>query len=50
MRCARLKGSPTKVKQTFVPPRKGGGVVIQEDIARDAAGKLVTMLSGVGLI
>lgn len=45
-----LKGSPTKVKKTFVPPRKGGGVLIQEETAQEAAVKLSVLLARAGLI
>ncbi len=47
--CAGLKGSPTKVKKTFVPKKKAGGVKIQEDAA-DAAKKLITLLNDAGII
>jgi electron transfer flavoprotein beta subunit len=45
-----LKGSPTKVKKTFVPPRKGGGVIIREEDAKDSAAKLAALLSDAALI
>lgn len=48
-RCG-LKGSPTKVKKTFVPPRKGGGVVIQEETSGESACKLAALLSNAGLV
>lgn len=41
---AGLKGSPTKVKSTFVPSRKVGGIVIQDTGAEEAAQKLVELL------
>ncbi|EOS23124.1 electron transfer flavoprotein beta subunit [Lachnospiraceae bacterium 3-1] len=47
---AGLKGSPTKVKATFVPPRKSGGVVIQEDTASASAMKLFSLMNDNGLI
>lgn len=47
--CAGLKGSPTKVKKTFVPKKKAGGVKIQE-AAADAAKKLITLLNDAGII
>ena len=47
--CAGLKGSPTKVKKTFVPKKKAGGVKLQEDAA-DAAKKLTTLLNDAGII
>ena len=40
-----LKGSPTKVKKTFVPPRKEAGVVIKEETGEESAQKLFTLLS-----
>ena len=45
-----LKGSPTKVKKTFVPPRKSGGILIQEETSKESAGKLAALLSGAGLV
>lgn len=47
---AGLKGSPTKVKATFVPPRKSGGIVIQEDTASASAMKLFSLMNDNGLI
>lgn len=47
---AGLKGSPTKVKKTFVPPRKSGGVKIENEPAADAAKKLFTYMSDAGLV
>ncbi|MDR1978923.1 MAG: electron transfer flavoprotein subunit beta/FixA family protein [Synergistaceae bacterium] len=44
-----LKGSPTKVKKTFVPPRKNGGVVVQEETERESAIKLAALLSDAGI-
>ena len=35
-----LKGSPTKVKKTFTPPRKQGGVVVHEATGEESAKKL----------
>lgn len=45
-----LKGSPTKVKKTFVPVRNGGGIVIHEEHATDAAAKLAVILNDIGLV
>ena len=42
---AGLKGSPTKVRKTFVPQKKQGGIKIEADNAAEAAAKLVAMLS-----
>ncbi len=47
---AGLKGSPTKVKKTFVPQRKSGGIKIEEASAEDSAKKLVALLSENGVI
>lgn len=41
---AGLKGSPTKVKKTFTPPRKESGVRIEEESAEASAKKLVQLL------
>ncbi|RKJ78492.1 electron transfer flavoprotein subunit beta/FixA family protein [Butyricicoccus sp. 1XD8-22] len=48
-RCG-LNGSPTKVKKTFVPQKKSGGVKLQEETAADSAKKLYGLLSGAGLV
>ena len=42
-RCG-LNGSPTKVKKTFVPPVKQGGIRIQAETAGEAAQKLAEHL------
>lgn len=42
---AGLKGSPTKVKKTFVPERKKNGIKIQEDSHANSARKLLQLLS-----
>lgn len=42
---AGLKGSPTKVKKTFVPQKKTGGIKIQEETNEDSAKKLFQLLS-----
>lgn len=39
-----LKGSPTKVKKTFTPDVKTGGVIINEDTNEESAKKLFDML------
>ena len=44
-----LKGSPTRVKKTFVPRRKTGGIRI-EDSAKEAASKLTGMLNDAQVI
>ena len=45
-----LKGSPTKVKKTFTPPRKQGGVVIHEATGEESAKKLFELLSAGNII
>lgn len=40
-----LKGSPTHVKKSFVPPRKQGGIVIKEDSDQASAHKLFEYIS-----
>lgn len=47
---AGLKGSPTKVKKTFTPPVKQGGVLIKEESGAASAQKLVQLLSEEGKI
>ena len=47
---AGLKGSPTKVKKTFVPQKKTGGVKIREASNEDSARKLFQLLSGSNVI
>lgn len=47
---AGLKGSPTKVKKTFVPQKKTGGMKIQEDSSEATAKKLFTLLSDATII
>lgn len=39
-----LKGSPTRVKKTFVPAKRDSGVRIKEETGKDSARKLVEML------
>ena len=45
-----LKGSPTKVKKTFTPPRKTGGIKIKEETNEESAKKLYELLSDKGII
>lgn len=47
---AGLKGSPTKVKKTFVPQKKTGGIKIAEDTAEASAHKLLQLLSDATII
>ncbi len=45
-----LKGSPTKVKKTFTPPVKSGGIKIHEDSDEATAKKLFATLVADGII
>jgi electron transfer flavoprotein beta subunit len=45
-----LKGSPTKVKKTFTPPVKSGGVMIHEESGADSAKKLFSSLVDAAVI
>jgi electron transfer flavoprotein beta subunit len=45
-----LKGSPTKVKKTFVPPQKSGGVIIDGEDGIQKGKKLVEMLDKANII
>ncbi len=45
-----LKGSPTRVKSTYVPAPKQGGVVIEEKTAEESAAKLFGMLTDAHII
>ena len=47
---AGLKGSPTKVKKTFVPQKKTGGVKIAEEDNAASAKKLFELLSAASII
>lgn len=47
---AGLKGSPTKVRGTFVPQKKTGGVTIHGETNSDSAKKLFAALNGAGII
>ena len=47
---AGLKGSPTKVKKTFVPQKKTGGIVIQKATGGEAAQELFRVLSNAGIV
>ena len=47
---AGLKGSPTKVKKTFVPRKKTGGIKIIEETAGEAAKKLFQALSDAAVL
>ena len=45
-----LKGSPTKVKKSFTPPRKQGGVTIAEETCEASAKKLFELLGSANVI
>ena len=45
-----LKGSPTKVKKTFVPKKKTGGVMVAEETTEDSARKLFQLLNDASII
>lgn len=47
---AGLKGSPTKVKKTFVPQRKKGGIKIHEESNEASARQLYQLLSGASIV
>lgn len=47
---AGLKGSPTRVKKTFVPQKKTGGIKIQEETGDESAKKLFGLLSDANII
>ena len=47
---AGLNGSPTKVFKSFVPPKRSGGIKIEEETAEDSAKKLFSMLSDAGIM
>ena len=45
-----LKGSPTKVRKTYVPARNKNGIIIKDDVASESAKKLAGLLSEARLI
>ena len=45
-----LKGSPTRVKKTFVPQRKKSGIKIMEESNKESAKKLFRLLNGAGIM
>lgn len=45
-----LKGSPTKVKKTFVPQKKTGGMMVAEETTEDSARKLFQLLNDANII
>ena len=48
-RCG-LKGSPTKVKKTFVPVLNRNGIIIKDEAAAESAGRLSALLCDAGLV
>lgn len=47
---AGLKGSPTKVKKTFVPQKKSGGVTIREATGEESAKRLYRILADASIL
>lgn len=47
---AGLKGSPTKVKKTFVPKKKVGGIKIKEETTEESVTTLLALLKNASLI
>ncbi|MDR0818659.1 MAG: electron transfer flavoprotein subunit beta/FixA family protein [Oscillospiraceae bacterium] len=45
-----LNGSPTKLKNTYVPQRKKGGIKLEEENGEIAADKLAALLSDAGIV
>lgn len=45
-----LKGSPTRVKKSFVPQRAGGGMIIREETIEQSSAKLIRILSDTHVI
>lgn len=45
-----LGGSPTKVKKSFVPPKREGGIKIEEETPEEGAKKLFKMLNDASII
>lgn len=45
-----LQGSPTKVKQTFVPVRSKSGMIVKEETIEDSSRKLAQLLSDAHVI
>ena len=45
-----LKGSPTHVKKSFVPPKKSGGMIIKEETLEASSAKLIEILSDTHVI
>ncbi|RRD94143.1 electron transfer flavoprotein subunit beta/FixA family protein [Clostridiales bacterium COT073_COT-073] len=45
-----LKGSPTKVKKTFTPPQKKGGIIIAEATNLESTEKLYKLLNDANII
>ncbi len=47
---AGLKGSPTKVKKTFTPTHQKEGILIKEATNAESAMKLISLMTGKGLL
>ncbi len=45
-----LKGSPTKVKKSFVPQKKSGGMIVAEETVEATSAKLIALLSDAHVI
>lgn len=45
-----LKGSPTKVKKTFVPQKKTGGIIVNEETVEKSTKKLFNLLNEANII
>ena len=45
-----LKGSPTRVKKTFVPQKKTEGIKIEEETGEESAAKLAQLLSDAQIV
>ena len=45
-----LKGSPTKVKKTFVPQRKTGGIKLEPEDVAEGTKELFKMLNDASII
>lgn len=45
-----LKGSPTRVKKTYVPSKRKDGIVVREATGKETAEKLLELMGSAGLI
>ncbi len=48
--CIGLKGSPTRVKKSFVSQKKGAGMIVREETAEKTSAKLIALLSDAHII